>query len=230
MVEIQPVEGRELIGGHLRLGHERPGLQDDDRATGPGEVGGDHAARGPRPDDHHVGLELDDTAAGIGRAARGHDRRGLGGDRLRCPREPELQQERIASILAGVRVREEREQALERLVGSPLAAEARARPAVQVPLPGRRRQVAEADGATREGEVEERLLERPQDEPELPHDGGVHSGLVALDGEPGAASGAAAHERLRHGREGLELGGGPAPGQGGVGVRHGRGRRSRRRE
>ena len=168
---------------------------------------------------------------GIGRAARGHDRRGLGGDRLRCPREPEPQQERIAAILAGVRVGEEREQALERLVGSPLAAEARARPAVQVPLPGRRRQVAEADGAACEREVEERRARTPAGRGgAAARSAGVHGGLVALDGEPGAASGAAAHERLRHGSEGLELGGGPAPGQGGVGVRHGRGRRPRRRE
>ena len=77
VVEVQPVEGRELVDRHLGLGQERPGLEHDDRAAGTRGLRGDDAPAGAGAHDHDVGVE-DDRLAGGRSCGDGHPGRRAG--------------------------------------------------------------------------------------------------------------------------------------------------------
>ena len=76
MVEVQAVERRELVDGHVRLGDERPGLEHDDRPAGAREVRRDDAAAGARADDDDVGVEDDRVVAADASPRAGRGRAG----------------------------------------------------------------------------------------------------------------------------------------------------------
>ena len=59
VVEVEPVECGQLVRGHLGLGDERPGFEDDDRTAGLGQLSGDHAGPGARADHDDIGIEAD---------------------------------------------------------------------------------------------------------------------------------------------------------------------------
>jgi hypothetical protein len=56
---------RQLLGAGVAP-DVRPGLEDEDLQTGPGEVGRAHQGVVPGPDDHHLGLRRQVLAGGSG--------------------------------------------------------------------------------------------------------------------------------------------------------------------
>ncbi len=58
MVQVEPPVPIELVGRHRRLVDQRPRLEDDDGASGSGQLGSDDAAARPRADDHRIRLHL----------------------------------------------------------------------------------------------------------------------------------------------------------------------------
>ena len=171
MVEVQPVEGRELVDRHLGLGHERPGLEHDDRAAGRAASAAMTPPPAPEPT---ITMSASRTIASPGgvRAATAReverpDRRRVRGHGLRARRRIRSPAGAGCRRSRRVRVGEEREQPLEALVRRPPLRDARGRPAEQVRLAGRLVEVREAGRAAGEQQVRGARLERPEHELEL---------------------------------------------------------------
>ena len=217
VVEVEPVEPVELGAGHLRLGHERPGLEDDDRSSGLDQRPGHHPAGGAGPDDDDVCVERQRYAclARRGQAER-LDRRRVGGRPWVVLDVADRRQVgvRVAAV-ARVGVGQEAEQAPEGLEGRPAQGQPRATPGEQVLVERRGVEVAEADrpagqergspGATRAGGA-----------PVGAGGPGRDRGQVErLGGQQGSPRRLARDERLGEDGEGLELGLAPATGAAG---------------
>ena len=224
VVEVQPVEGGQLVHGELRLRDERPRLEHHHRPAAPGEVGGDDATAGPGADDDRVRLDDDRAVAGCrGREipdVERHDRRRVGGDRLGPVLVADLRQAGVLPVLAGIRVGQERQQPLQALVRRAPLRDARRRPAEEVALAAGQVEPPEAHRPPGEQQVREPRVERPQHQAQLEHLLRVGGQVQGIGGEPRAARCGARDERVGDGREGVQLPGRPAG-------RHGRRRADR---
>ena len=218
VVEVQPVEGGQLVDGQLWLGDERPRLEHHHRPAAPGQIGGDDATAGPGADDHRVGLDDDRAVAGCrGREVpdvERHDRRWVGGHRLGPVLVADLREAGVLPVLAGICVGQERQQPLQALVRRPPLRDARRRPAEQVALAAGQVEPPESHRPPGEQQVREPRLERPQHQPQLEHLLGIGGQVQGIGGEPRAARCGARDERVGDGREGVQLPGRPADGRG----------------
>ncbi len=211
VIEVEPVEGRQLVGRHRRLGHERGGFEDEDRAAGRRQLAGDDTGPGARADDAHVGLQ-DDAVARAWRQADRLDRRRVAGQRCAIGPVAHPGPVRVGhAALAGIGVGQEAEQPAQGLEGAPALGEAGGPPGQQVALTGRRREIAEAGRTGAQDEVDDRPLEQAQDEPELADLLRVGRQVERRRGEVGPPGRRAADERLGNRGERRQLLGRPRP-------------------
>ena len=174
------------------------------------------AATRARADDDDVRLEHERLARGRPAGDRPEverpDRRRVGGHRLRHDVEADRREARVDARLARIGVGEEREQALEPLVGRPALRDARRRPREQVRLASRLVEVREADRASGEQQVRGARLERDEHELELADLGGIGGEIERGGGQASPSLGIAADDRLADGGERRERPGRPALG------------------
>jgi hypothetical protein len=210
VVEIEPIECGELVARHRRLVDERTGLEHDDGPAGTGEVVGDNPATRPGADHHDLRVQFDRSVR-IGRQCRPvrPDRARRGPDRWVVRAIADRREERVRDPLAGIRVGQEGEQLAQAMERRPAERQAGVRPAQQVALAGRRREVAERSRPAGQHEVRDRRLDEPKDEPEPADLGGVGRRGQRLRGQLRSSDGAAPDERLGQLGERRELGGGP---------------------
>ena len=151
-----------------------------------------------------------DCPAGDGPQVERPDRRRVGGHRLRHDVEADRREARVDPRLARIGIGEEREQALEPLVGRPALRDARRRPREQVRLASRLVEVREADRAPGEQQVRGARLERDEHELELADLRGISGEIERGGGQARPSLGIAADDRLADRGEGRERPGRPA--------------------